>query len=265
MNICLKNLVRLASCCVFACLASCVSYNQLSFLNTDTITSLTGLIAQSPNDAKAYNLRAIAYANMQRLAPAIADFKTAIKLNPSYYQAYANLGLVYYNSRQLNDAYLAYNNALHLLPTYDQALIGLGNIFRLKHKIDLAILYYTKAIQANTTDSAAWYYLGIIRQDESKYELSIDLFGKGISHSPDNFQLYNARGISYLALNQLDSALADFEAAYRLKPSDAQNLASMGVVYEMQHNPSLAYKYYRQALALSPNLRTARGGLERLS
>ena len=59
------------------------------------IASLTAVIARSPQDPEAYNVRGSAYGRAGQYREALQDFDRAIALNPNFYQAYSNRALIY--------------------------------------------------------------------------------------------------------------------------------------------------------------------------
>ena len=63
----------------------------------ENISSLTAVIKANPRDPAGYNVRGSAYGRAGRNKEAIADFTSAISLNPNFYNAYANRALIYRN------------------------------------------------------------------------------------------------------------------------------------------------------------------------
>ena len=118
-------------------LAACQATNPESVISIDraqgsegNIASLTQVIANNPNDAKAYNVRGSAYGRAGDFQKALKDFNTAIQLDPNFYQAYANRALIYRGMGDLSAASNDYNKALQINPRYDVAYIGRGNMYR---------------------------------------------------------------------------------------------------------------------------------------
>ena len=75
---------------------------------------------------------------------------------------------------------------------------------------------------------------------------------------------YNGRGLSYVALNQLDNAFDDFNYALRLDENLAESWANQALVYEKQGDMAKAKKSYHRALQLDSQYEPARSGLARV-
>jgi Flp pilus assembly protein TadD len=59
--------------------------------------------------------------------------------------------------------------------------------------------------------------LGKAEYQWGNYDAAIYLFTKGIELNPDNYYLYNDRGLCYLALDDIDNAISDFSEAIELE------------------------------------------------
>ena len=68
-------------------------------------------------------------------------------------------------------------------------------------------------------------------------------------------------GTVYLDRQQLDSAIAEFNAALRLNPASAQTHNNLGVALLRQSRLGEAAEQYRQALNLRPDYANARNNL----
>ena len=125
-----------------------------------------------------------AYGKAGKLKEAIADFDTAIKLNPSFYQAYANRALVQRRLGRDDLAFADYNRAIQINPSYDVAYVGRGNIYRQRKQLDLALADFNQAIELDANDPRAYHNRGLIYQAHGQHSQAIDDFSKAISLAP---------------------------------------------------------------------------------
>ena len=73
--------------------------------------------------------------------------------------------------------------------------------------------------------------LGKAEYQWGNYDAAIYLFTKGIELNPDNYYLYNDRGLCYLALDDIDNAISDFSEAIELESDFAEAYYNRGIAY----------------------------------
>jgi tetratricopeptide (TPR) repeat protein len=79
----------------------------------------------------------------------------------------------------------------------------------------------------------------------------------GALSGADLAMAYGDRGFAYERLDQLDKAIADFDAAIRLKPDYALAFGGRGLAYDNKGDTDRAIADYSQALRLKPDLTEA--------
>jgi superkiller protein 3 len=118
---------------------------------------------------------------------AVAAYKKAVELNPSYDAAYANLGAVYYAQQKLDLAEEAYSKAIELSPDDADIIYNLGAIYLQQslseggpdqEKLDQALTQINKAIELNPELAQPYYGLGVANQLTGKNKEAVEAFEK---------------------------------------------------------------------------------------
>lgn len=78
-------------------------------------------------------------------------------------------------------------------------------------------------------------------------------------------QAYSQRGFAYGSRNMFAEALADFNTAVNLMPTQPDYISNRGYANEQLGNKDQALSDYRQALSLKPTLGPALAGYKRLT
>lgn len=176
---------------------NCVSDGQDS-----SIKGCTAFLARdgetTPNRARAYTNRGLAYQTKGEPDRAIADYNRAIELDPKLAFAYSGRADAYKDRGELDRAIADYNRAIELDPNYADAYNGRGIAFEAKGDMDKAIAYYTRALELD----------------------------------PEFVRAYNGRGNAYKAKGELKSAIADYNRAIDLDPNYVYAYSNRAAVSE---------------------------------
>ncbi|MCU1289661.1 MAG: Serine/threonine protein kinase [Acidobacteria bacterium] len=100
---------------------------------------------------------------------------------------------------------------------------------------------------------------------QKKYEQAIEAYTKAIENNPNDYGIYNNRGIAYHATEQFEKAITDYNKAAELNPYDFSAYNNRGAAYEDIGNIEQAVADYKKALELDPDNKTAKNNLKKIS
>jgi len=95
--------------------------------------------------------------------------------------------------------------------------------------------------------------LGKAEYPRGNYDAAIYLFTCGLEVNPDNYYIYNDRGLCYLALGDKDKAIEDFTEAIDLKPDFAGAYYNRGLAYFKARGYENAIADYNKSIGLDPD------------
>ena len=113
------------------------------------------------------------------------EYRTAIRIRPSYAQAYNNLGNVLKMEGQYDKAVEEYNRALSIRPEYIEALFNMGSLLMARGRYEEAIDYYSKVLTIKPDHAAAFNNIGIVNVKRGKLEEAIANFRSALSINPE--------------------------------------------------------------------------------
>lgn len=229
----------------------------------NNIASLSEVIKANPNDANALNLRGAAYGQAGEYEKALNDFNAALSVSPQYYQAYANRALIFSRGNKLDQALADYNQALRIDPKYSIALVGRGTVHRMRNNHPAAVADFSAALE-NQGDPVAYFNRGLSRQAMGEHKLALDDFENTLGFRPEAPEVFQAKGVSELALQKYEKAYDDFYQAARGKENNFEAWALRGKAAEGMGNKKEAAQSYQRALQINPSYKPARDGLDRV-
>ncbi|AFZ11915.1 Tetratricopeptide TPR_2 repeat-containing protein [Crinalium epipsammum PCC 9333] len=168
------------------------------------IASFTQALTANPNNAEAYLYRALAYQRANDYESALADFKSALRLDTSYSDPIKTVE----RHPEFNSVYRIFKTA--------------------------RIQYFTEAIEQNPDDAQAYFYRGISRKNEDNQGALAD-FTTVIRLQPNNAEAYLQRGLSQ-TYSDSEKALADINEAIRLQPDHPEAYFARGQIYVLSGN-----------------------------
>ena len=178
----------------------------------------------APNDAAAYTIRGIAWAEKGEYDKAIADFNKAIRLDPTYARPYYTRGVTWFHKKQFDKAITDLSEAIRLDPKFVAAYIYRGNIWGFKQDHDKVIADYSDAIRLDPKSVTAYFNRGIAWEHKKNY----------------------------------DKAIADYKEARRLDPKDGDPINNIAWLLAVAsdakvRNGKRAVELAKEALALDKN------------
>ena len=230
--------------------------------STANLASLSAAIQRDPQNPVNYNVRGSAYGQAGQFQAALADFTTAIQLNPGYYQAYNNRALIYREQLNQPQAALAdYNQAIALNAGYQPAYLGRGILYRQSGQLDFAMADFDQAVTLNTSDAKGYYYRAMIYQSRGNHIRAIADLDAAIALDANSPEPYNARGLSRLQVGKDKDAMQDFAAAVNRNKQSAEFWTNLGIAQIRTGEVQRGRDSINRALVLKPGYGPARDAL----
>jgi tetratricopeptide (TPR) repeat protein len=186
---------------------------------TTEIATRRQTITSSPiMSASQYFARGFSVYNAGNYEAAIADYTTAIELDPSYAYAYNNRGSAYYRLGDYEEALADYNRAIQLEPSAVR-YTSRGLAYYSLGEYDSAIADYTTAIGLDPNYAIAYHHRGLAYRSLEEYNLALADHTTAIELDPNYAIAYYNRGSDYYLLGNYEEALADYNRAIQLDPN----------------------------------------------
>lgn len=120
------------------------------------------------------------------------------------------------------------------------------------------LILATATAQAQTTTAAARFYAqrGNERYAQDKLEQAIADYDTALAIDPRNAAVFNARGLTWLALKDYGLAIRDLNQAIKLAPDFAAAYANRGLARLRQGREAKASQDFAACFELDESLRT---------
>jgi lipoprotein NlpI len=185
-----------------------------------------------------YYNRGYEYDEKQEYERAIADYSSAIKINPRYTKAFFNRGLAFDNNEDYDRAIADYNEAINLDPKDPETLNNRGLSFFHKGDYARATADYNQSIAMNPNYAKPYSNRGLIYDRTGDYARAITDYNQAIAIDPKYFRAVLSRGTANLYARSLDKALNDVTQASALKPKNAYAALWVDIVSQRNNIPS---------------------------
>ncbi len=223
-------------------------------IHETAIDDLSRAIYLNPNKALTYYYRGTAKLLLTKYNDAVSDFNNAIKLDSNDEFSYHNRGQANYNLKKYKLAIEDYTKAIEINPKYMSPYLTRGFTHFVEKNYKEAITDFNISLNDDSNDIEILYYRGLAKEQIGDFRGAYDdllkaklinpdypkLYGKlkevveelnkielnditkEILKYPKNAELYNARGLVYLNMEDVTNADKDFTMALKLKPIYAE-------------------------------------------
>lgn len=142
----------------------------------------------------------------------------AAKTSPSSHQNHNNLGDLYGRQGNLEKAVAEFKTAIQLNPNYADAHHNLANTYSQMGEIELAIEYYQKATELNPTLWQSHQNLAAIYFKQGKFDLSENNLKEAVKISPQDPNLHYNLALVYLKQEKNQQAQQELQIVLQLDP-----------------------------------------------
>jgi len=211
---------------VLLCFYGVLTY-QRNNVWKDPLTLWNDTVSKSPNKARPYLNRGLAYAAKGDIKNALSDYTMAIKINPWYIEAYNNRGILFASTKNYQGALSDFNKAIELKPDYALTYNNRGVLYSSLHEWNAAFTDFDMALKLKPVYVDALKNRGIAFLVNKKIDMAIQDFSSAIEIYPENGQLYFHRAVALLTRGDKKSATGDLKHAMKLGYPIPQELAQI--------------------------------------
>jgi tetratricopeptide (TPR) repeat protein len=196
--------------------------------------------------ALAHILRGGAYRNRNDTEKALADYNSAMRLDPK--RTSLCRGLIHATKKEYDNAISQLTEAIRLDANDVLAYNSRGNAYSAKGDHDNAIADYTKAIEIDPAFVLALSNRSNGYRIKREYDLAIADASRAIELNPSYAVAYSNRGLAYGGKGDNDRAIADYTKAIEIDPKYARAYDNRGVAYWRKGNKDGAIADYSNAI-----------------
>lgn len=220
-------------------------------------------IAKQPGNERAYYGLAMICDEQGRIAEAIADYETALKLKPDYANAHSNLAHDLVASGQMEEAVAHYEEVARLESKLADPHIHLGALLVRLGRFDDAIREYGKVLQMLPSSGEDHFNLAQVYFRVGRLPEAIAQYESAVRLKPDVAEMHFRLGNARLKAEQFEAAVGDYREATRLDPRLYEAQMNLAGVLVMLNRPGEAVGVYERALQLRPGDALTKENLDR--
>jgi len=202
----------------------------------DELTLWANVVSKSPNKARPYCNRGIAYDGLGHQDKALADYSKAIEIDPAYSDAYSNRGIIYGTRGQYNKAIADFTKAIEFAPDDSFSIWNRGITYSILQQWDKAITDYTRSIEINPYTYDPYFKRGESYDKLRQWQKAIADYSMAIEINPAHDKAYNNRGLVFANLKQWDKAIADYSKAIGINPGYSEAYNNRELAYRQMNS-----------------------------
>jgi Flp pilus assembly protein TadD len=183
---------------------------------------------------------------------AIAEYREAVGINPSYKETHYDLGNALFRQGRTEEAIAEYREALRLDPVDADAQSNLGVALFREGSTEEAMVRFREALRLDPTDEEAHYNLGLILFQQGRAEDAIAEYREALRLNPADGEVHGDLGNALLQQEKPEEAIAEYREAARLEPADEEAHYNLGLVLFQQGRTEEAIEEYREAVRMNP-------------
>jgi tetratricopeptide (TPR) repeat protein len=211
----------------------------------DALRTCKEALGDDPSSAELY----YAKGRIQDLAgnndDAIASYTQAISLKPDFFEANVYLGMLYTQLGRYDEAIKMQNKAIDIDRYAPGGYLGLGIVYELMGNYEAALTQYKNAVQVGTFGTNAnspqqpsapsigidyafvYNRIGVLNDRVGSYQDALIAFKNALAARPGYDEACRGLTLTYLLLDNRESALSNYAKLKNINPAMAASIASL--------------------------------------
>lgn len=216
---------------------------------------ITEVIQTNESYTEAFLLRGQIRESNSEFEKAISDYSTIIDQNPQITQAWSSRGSCYYRIGAFQNAIQDFSRAIELEPDNADLYLYLGNSYGEMDMFTEAIKNFNVAREISFGN----YYSNLTKAYEDinsrKYTSALARATSAIEENPTDPIPHSYKGISLYHLGKFDDAIVHLNTANKLDPDNSATIYNLGLAYIASDNTEEAISQFEKAMSIDPSLK----------
>jgi len=225
------------------------------------VTLYTATLTKNPGCWMAHYNFGIALNDQGDADGAIAHYRQAVALRPSYAEAHYNLGRLLAQKGQLDEAIVHYEKALEINPADAEAHNNLGATLFANRRVDEAIAHYRKALEIQPDYADASCNLASALLSNGDLDGAIAYYSACLAILPNQAEAQYNLASALFQTGRIDEAIAHYQKVLELRPESADARANLGSIFLAKGWVRDAIAQYKDALRIAPDNVAAQSNL----
>lgn len=210
-------------------------------------------VSKSPDKARPYLNRGVAYWSQGQWEKAMADYEKAITLNPKYFSsAYFNMGVAQAKFGAWDKAIENHTRAIDIAPNYTAAYDSRGVAYANKQEWDKALKDFTSAMEISPGYAPAYYNRGSVYSARGQWKEAIADYDKAIELDPNYLDAYCNRSVAFANIKEFDQAIDDCSRSISIDSRYVKAWFNRATTYLNMGKYAEAIRDYTEAIRLAP-------------
>lgn len=211
---------------------------------------------QMPGESLFYQLLADLYSDKGKFQEGVHHYQRALELEPTNPQLHKKLGVHYYNGKELDSAAECLEKALEYDTNDFDTLYHLGRIYSEQKEYIRSLYYFKESFNRDPHNPYIHSHMAYLLFKLEDFDGAIQEYRLAVSYGEDDAwtsTVAQTLGVLYYQVKQdLDAAVAMFQLAFQLNPSNLDSMAMLADLYFEQGNLESAIGAYKHILTYEP-------------
>jgi tetratricopeptide (TPR) repeat protein len=191
---------------------------------TAAVALLETALAQSPAPEQVVPITValgLAFSQTGEAAKATQKMQQLVAAHPDSAEAHVGLGTVYAEAdpANLEGAIAEFREALRLDPSKDDARLVLGHALISQQKFSDALAPLREYVEHEPRDYQGYYAAGLAYQGLRQWDASIESLQKAARLDPASYEVHYALGLALAEAGQNEHAIGELQEAEKIRPS----------------------------------------------